>query len=401
MNTVRLASIEAALIWSSAHALHTDRYYFPRLNLWRDFFPGNLGERLARATVGEMLRAEFGAGELREPYDRAQLRNLSAASFRGRRPDGQPLAANIGRFYPRNLLNGVTDFFSEDRRPLRVLSKSDDLLSVDFNHPFAEFKSAVDLQLISELSMKEEHGGRSNDLAIDLTGHGPGMQAARPDINTDFFSGNPFARIDSEPDARFYEIPRLVQHLDATAIGRVRELYRRFLSPRMKALDLMSSWTSHLPDDIDELEVTGLGMNREELERNTRLSERVIHDLNADLKLPLHNAWFDAAICTVSVEYLIHPFEIFREVARVLKPAAPFVVTFSDRWFPPKAIALWSELHPFERMGLVSDYFRLSGEFADLATESIRGLVRPADDKYASRLALSDPVFAVWGYRRR
>jgi len=350
--------------------------------------------------VGEALSAEFGAGELIESYAGAQVRNLPAASFRGRRPDGQALAANIGRFYPRNLLNGATEFFSEDRRPFRVLSKSDDLLTADFNHPFAEFKSAVDLQLISELSMKEERGGRSNDLAIDLTNHGPGMQAARPELNTDFFGGNPFARLDSEPDARFYETPRLVQHLDATAIGRVRELYRRFLSPRMKVLDLMSSWTSHLPEDVDGLEVTGLGMNREELERNPRLTERVIHDLNTDPKLPLRDAQFDAVICTVSVEYLIHPFDIFREVARVLKPAAPFVVTFSDRWFPPKVIALWSELHPFERMALVTEYFRHSGEYVNLATESIRGLPRPADDKYADRLGLSDPVFAVWAHRR-
>ena len=322
---------------------------------------------------------------------------MPAASFQGRHPNGQLLAANIGRFYPRNLLVNATEFFSEDRRPFRVLSKSENLLTADFNHPFAEFKSAIDLQLINELSMNEEHGGRSNDLAIDLTGHGPGMQATRTDLDTDFFSGNPFARLDGEPDARFYETPRLVQHLDATAIGRVRELYRRFLSPRMKVLDLMSSWTSHLPEDMNGLEVTGLGMNREELERNPRLTERLIHDLNADPKLPLRDAQFDAAICTVSVEYLIHPFEIFREVARVLKPAAPFVVTFSDRWFPPKAISLWSELHPFERIGLVIDYFRNSGEYRNLATESIRGLARPADDKYANQLALSDPDICSLG----
>ncbi len=399
MNIARCVSIEAALNWSSAHAVHTDRYFFPNVDLWRDFFPGDLGERLTRAAVGESLSAEFGAGELIEPHDCAQVRNLPAVSFRGRLPDGQPLAANIGRFYPRNLVNGATDFFSEDRRPFRVLSKNDSRLTADFNHPFAEFKSAVDLQIISELSVKEEHGGRSNDLAIDLTSHGPGMQAARPDFDTDFFSGNPFARVDAGPDSQFYETPRLVQHLDATAISRVREFYRRFLSPRMKVLDLMSSWTSHLPEDVDDLKVTGLGMNREELKHNPRLSERVVHDLNADPKLPLDDAQFDVAICTVSVEYLIHPFEIFREVARVLKPAAPFVVTFSDRWFPPKAIALWPELHAFERMGLVIDYFRNSGEYTSLATESIRGLSRPTDDKYANRLSLSDPLFAVWGYR--
>jgi hypothetical protein len=400
MDTTRCFSVEAALVWSSAHARHTDRHYFQLFNLWRDIVPGDLGEQLARSEVGASVCASFKAGELNGPHERALVRSLPVVAFHGQRPGGEWLQARAGRFYPRNLLANLSDFFQQDRRPFRALALADDRLSADFNHPFAKFSAEIELQVRQQLTTKEEHGGRCNDLALDLTEHGPGMQAARPELDTDFFSGHPFARHDTEPDTRFYEIPRLVPHLDATAIGRVRELYRRLLSPRIKVLDLMSSWTSHLPEDIDGLEVTGLGMNREELERNPRLTERVIHDLNADPVLPLRAAQFDAAICTVSIEYLIHPFEIFREVARVLKPAAPFVVTFSDRWFPPKAIALWSELHPFERMGLAIDYFRNSGEYANLATESIRGLARPAEDKYANRLALSDPVFAVWGYRR-
>jgi SAM-dependent methyltransferase len=106
---------------------------------------------------------------------------------------------------------------------------------------------------------------------------------------------------------------------------------------------------------------------------------------------------FDVAVCSVSVEYLTRPMEVFRELRRVLKPGAAFIVTFSDRWFPTKVIALWKELHAFERMGLVLDYFRRAGGYAQLATESWRGWPRPEDDQYASSLLLSDPVFAVWG----
>lgn len=51
---------------------------------------------------------------------------------------------------------------------------------------------------------------------------------------------------------------------------------------------------------------------------------------------------FSIRSCSSSVEYLIHPIEVFSEVARVLKPGAPFVVTFSERWFPTKAIELWT-----------------------------------------------------------
>ena len=114
-------------------------------------------------------------------------------------------------------------------------------------------------------------------------------------------------------------------------------------------------------------------------------------------QLPFAEAEFDAAVCTVSVEYLTRPLEVFQEVARVLKPGAPFVLTFSNRYFPPKVIRVWEDCHPFERMGLVLEYFQRAGGFTDLATFSLVGLPRPADDKYADRMAYSDPVYAVWG----
>jgi hypothetical protein len=72
-------------------------------------------------------------------------------------------------------------------------------------------------------------------------------------------------------------------------------------------------------------------------------------------------------------------------------------VTFSNRWFPSKAINVWKELHDFERMGLVLEYFQKSGKFKNLKTYSMRGLLRPPQDKYFPEQRLSDPVFAVWG----
>jgi len=102
-------------------------------------------------------------------------------------------------------------------------------------------------------------------------------------------------------------------------------------------------------------------------------------------------------ICTASIEYLTYPLKIMTEVARVIKPGGKFVVTFSERCFPTKAITLWSQLHPFERMQLVLEYFRESGLFEDLNTYSKRGLPRPVDDKYFTENKMSDPVYAIWG----
>ena len=119
----------------------------------------------------------------------------------------------------------------------------------------------------------------------------------------------------------------------------------------------MSSWNSHLPESLELSQLTGLGLNREELAKNPRLTDYVVHDLNRNPVLPFGNQEFEAVICTVSVEYLTHPGEIFREVARILKPGGIFIHTFSNRWFPPKVVRIWTELLEWERPGLVLEYF--------------------------------------------
>jgi SAM-dependent methyltransferase len=151
-----------------------------------------------------------------------------------------------------------------------------------------------------------------------------------------------------------------------------------------------------LPEDLELGGVTGLGLNQQELDENPRLDQNVIHDLNAEPKLPFGDGEFDAVICTVSVEYLTQPWEVFKEVLRVLKSSGIFINTFSSRWFPPKVIYIWTELHAFERMGLVLDYYQESG-FTGLKTLSQRGWPRPKDDPYIEQTRVADPVFAVWG----
>jgi SAM-dependent methyltransferase len=146
--------------------------------------------------------------------------------------------------------------------------------------------------------------------------------------------------------------------------------------------------------------VVGLGLNARELKKNSRLTESVVQDLNENSRLPFESNSFDAVVCTVSVEYLTDPLAVFKEVSRVLRPEGYFIVTFSNRWFPTKAIKIWHELHDFERMGLVLEYFLRAGGFNGLQTYSIRGLPRPHDDKYFPDLFFSDPVYAVWGRKQ-
>lgn len=168
----------------------------------------------------------------------------------------------------------------------------------------------------------------------------------------------------------------------------------------MRVLDLMSSWKSYIPDKLALKELVGIGLNRQELRLNRLLTDYRVHDLNQNPSLPFADNHFDAVICNVSMEYLTNPFAVFDEVARILSPKGYFVLTFSNRWFPPKVIRIWQELHEFERVGLVLEYFLRSAKFNDLHTYSVRGLPRPVNDKYYPQIKRADPVFAAWGRKK-
>ena len=169
-----------------------------------------------------------------------------------------------------------------------------------------------------------------------------------------------FRRADESDDPLFYREPRLVVHIDDHSIEALRDYYRQVLSAGGAFLDLMSSWRSHLPDDLALGRVTGLGLNRVELDENPQLTERVVHDLNAEPALPFADGEFDAAAVAVSVQYMTRPVETFAEVNRLLKPGAALHIIYSNRMFPTKAVALWQALGDHDRAGLIGSYFRLS-----------------------------------------
>lgn len=172
-----------------------------------------------------------------------------------------------------------------------------------------------------------------------------------------------FRRQDESDDALFYREPRLVTHIDDAAIDAVSRFYGELIPPRALVLDLMTSWVSHLPASLHPAGVAGLGMNAEELAQNPVLTERIVQDLNRDPVLPWADSTFDAAIVTVSVQYLTAPPLVFAEVGRVLKPGAPFAVAYSNRCFPTKAVAAWLSLDSRAQAELIGLYFRLAGTF--------------------------------------
>jgi hypothetical protein len=185
-----------------------------------------------------------------------------------------------------------------------------------------------------------------------------------------------FEKADPSPDAEFYEYPRFVVHIDEGAIAKVTETYRRLLPPGGVVLDLMSSWVSHLPGDIAYASVVGHGMNAAELAANPKFSRWFVQDLNIEPALPLEDNAFDGACLCVSVQYLQRPVDVFREVARALRPGAPFVVSFSNRCFPTKAVAIWQSFSGPNQQRLVGAYMQAAG-FSTITNEAFTP--RPGD----------------------
>ena len=189
------------------------------------------------------------------------------------------------------------------------------------------------------------------------------MEAEEPEARV--FPAGSFAREDESDDGLFYQPARLVTHIDEQAIAALTRHYSAVLKPGDAVLDLMSSWVSHLPPDLVLGGVTGHGMNAAELSANPSLTRSFVQDLNHDPVLPLDNASFDAALCCVSVQYLQRPVEVCAEIRRVLKPGAPFIVSYSNRCFPTKAVAIWRALDLQGHAGIVHRYLKEAG-FAEM-----------------------------------
>jgi SAM-dependent methyltransferase len=170
-----------------------------------------------------------------------------------------------------------------------------------------------------------------------------------------------FTKIDGDADEAFYEEPRLVYHIDDHAVAALTGFYRAVLPAGGVLFDLMSSWVSHLPPEVQYAEVIGLGMNADELAANPRLARRFVQNLNRDPSLPLADASVDAAMICVSVQYLQQPAAVLREALRVLRPGGPIVISFSNRCFPTKAVAIWHRLDDEGHAALVERYLRHAG----------------------------------------
>lgn len=384
--------------WESSGARHCEAYAAKKVNFWRDMLPEPLADELMGKLPGDQIGCNFDAGDLFKEDNSPQISYIKRHDFDPGRLALTHCIPRMGRFYPKGILSGQPGIFRDNMEPFRCVNPNHGRLAVDMGHPLIRTPLHLVATIGDVQEKTEERGGPVREWKRIIT-KGTGMQARWQNIPTDFFSDDPFDREDDRPDNLFYSQTRLIDHLDANALSLVEQIYRRYIVNGMRVLDLMGSWKSHLGKGLRLDRLTGLGLNAGELENNDMLTDFIVHDLNNTPVIPLPDSSYDAVICTVSVEYLTQPVAVFRQVARILKPGGRFLLTFSNRWFPQKAIRIWTQLHEFERMGLILEYFHQSKAFKNMETYSMRGLMRPFEDKYYGKLPCSDPIYGVWGER--
>eukprot|EP01035_Chromulina_nebulosa_P018886 gene18886-24681_t len=198
------------------------------------------------------------------------------------------------------------------------------------------------------------------------------------------FKPDDFKRQDESIDSNFYSQPRFVYHIDDDAVKSLTNYYDQVIKPNSDILDICSSWVSHLPTNKPYGKVVGLGMNDLELKANKQLTSYNLQDLNVNAKFPYEANTFDIVTCVVSVDYLIKPLEVFKEINRVLKPQGKVIISQSNRCFPTKAINIWLNTNDLEHAFIIGSYIHYAGGFSQAI-----GLDITADKPFA------DPMFII------
>tara|TARA_B100001167_G_scaffold29340_1_gene15660 strand:- start:185 stop:877 length:693 start_codon:yes stop_codon:yes gene_type:complete len=200
------------------------------------------------------------------------------------------------------------------------------------------------------------------------------------------FTPEYFQRVDEQDDSVFYETPRLVVHIDDGAIAAIGQFFKQQIPENSEVLDFMSSWRSHWPAGHPKKRMIGLGMNDVELRENPDLDGYVVHDVNANPILPFENETFDAVVITVSAQYLTNPIDTFHQIGRILRPGGKFIVGFSNRMFPTKAVLNWRNSTDRGRVDLVGTYMEAAERFEDIQASFLNPDQSPPDD----------PMYAVY-----
>ena len=369
--------------WTSSHAVHVERFLAKDVDFTRDILPLGVKSRMRGLGEGDSVELAMDSAEV-PPFKPGKILDMPATRFVGSPDLGRRIKPRIGRFYPKHYIDNVPGTRPDSASPFRISETDKAGFKANLNHPMADRDVVIKATAIEVKDASQEAGVLHR--WPDLFFQGPGLQARLPETPTDFLGWEPFRRKVDSNDADFYatfsgpEIPGI------EAEEGVQKVYGSAVQDGAIVLDLMAGKNSHIPEGVEPVSVIGMGLSKSDMEANPALTEHVIHNLNEEPVLPFETDSFDAVICTAGVEYLTSPFEIIEEAGRLLKPGGVFSLVFTEQWVKEKVIGIWPELYPFERMGLVSQYFVRSEMFENIWTSS-------------DRSCSESEVFGVWAKR--
>lgn len=378
MTTKTLANIVFSLQWKSPVAEHNDTFLINDIDFDNDVLAVGFKENLAKLNSGESYDQKFLAKDLLgEGYSSDKVTTFDAALFNNNFKN-QHSPPMLYRFYPNAIAWQGLNTSDTDYTPFRLISKNQDEMRADQNHPLAKYYLTLTATLMDKFDKIDVKQPKKNIVKI-ITSRGPGMQAPFEFGDSVFFNEYPFKRKDNNISK--------INEIESDAYEKIQNLYSNILPKHSKILDVMSSEQSYLADDYQTGLLVGIGEDENALSKNKRLDTYSIQNLNNDLTLPFEENSFDNAICTMCIESITDPLFLMKEIARVINSKGHFIITFSDSYAKDQTISLWGQLHPFERIQLVLEYFRDSNLFTNLHTYSFRTIKRKS-------------IYAVWGELR-
>ena len=198
-------------------------------------------------------------------------------------------------------------------------------------------------------------------------------------------------KIDISDDRIFYQHPRYVNHLSVSFRERLTKLYSKYIFENNVILDLMSSWVSHLPENIRYKQVIGHGMNEKELVANKRLDRFWIQDLNKRQIMPMEDSTVDIVLIVAGWQYLQYPEKVSIELSRILKKDCLLIISFTNRAFWTKSPNIWTNSSEEKRIDYVKCVLSSNGW-------SVEKIVN--EKTYENRLfgffeSESDPFFSI------
>ena len=163
INPDSLAALEFKLAWNSEKGKHTETYMAEQVNFWRDLFPEKVRQSLMGSEPGAVVEHTFLPGELTPSYDSRRIITLGHKQFEGPRINGREIEPRYGRFYPKGLVKGLPNVFSNNLEPCRCVGVDSSNLTIDLNHPLAS--TCIELQIIVHdvMEKKSDRGGRLTD----------------------------------------------------------------------------------------------------------------------------------------------------------------------------------------------------------------------------------------------